>query len=210
MKPTHRLSLFGTALPAIVSALVLGNAWAQTPPPTLVLSETNNEGTVGAVLQQPISVHLRGNATTPYAWFFVGAGGTSVVTNGPADYVPDSPGLPGSAGTFEFPFLAADAGTTTLSFSEHLHGNPQDVLATFVVSIEVTVPQPTLSIALVGTEVLITWPNTTSSEFFLEGTPNLTPPHWAALNVLVQDDGQNYWVRLGHSGPPLFFRLHRS
>ena len=188
---------------------MLVNAAAQSPPPTLVLTETNNGTTVGAVLQQPISVHLRGNATTPFTWFLVGANGTSVVTNGPADYVPDAPGLPGSPGTFEFPFMAVDAGTTTLNFSEHLYGNPQDVLATFVVSIDVTIPQPTLSLTLAGTEVLITWPDTTSRDFFLEGSSSLSPGQWAALNVLAQDDGRNYWVRLGHSGLPLFFRLHR-
>jgi predicted secreted protein len=208
MKPAYHLSLFGPAPLAVLSALVLAHATAQTSPSTLVLTETNNGSMVGAVLQQPISVHLRGNASTPYSWDFIDANGTSVVTNGPSDYVPDSPGLPGSPGTFEFPFLAVQAGATTLNFVEHLYGNPQDVLATFDVTINVTNAQPILSIALVGNEVLISWPNTTSKDFFLEGT-SLLSGNWAALNALVQDDGQNYWVRLGRSGPPLFFRLHR-
>jgi hypothetical protein len=42
-----------------------------------------------------------------------------------------------------------------------------------------------------------------------QATASLTPPQWTAANVLVPDDGTNYWVTLGHSGPPLFFRLHR-
>jgi len=161
------------------------------------------------MLQQPISVHLRGNASTPIAWFFLGTDGTSVVTNGPGDYVPDSPGLPGSPGTFEFPFLAVDAGTTTVSFAEYQYGHPEDVLATFAVSINVTIPQPTLSIALDGGEYVITWPNTTPADFNLEGASSLTNPQWAASNILVRDDGKNFWVRLPPSGSALFFRLHR-
>ncbi len=209
MKPPYCLSRFRPVPLAILSALVLAQAVAQTPPPTLILTETNNGTTVGAVLQQPISVHLRGNATTPYSWYFIDTSGSSVVTNGPSAYVPDFPGLPGTPGTFEFPFLAAQAGVTTLHFAEHLYGDPQVVLATFEVTIDVTNAHPILSIALVGNDVLITWPNTTSSDFNLEATLSLTAPQWALLNVVVQDDGQNYWVRLGHSGPSLFFRLHR-
>ncbi len=192
-----------------MSALVLTHAAAQTPLPTLILTETNNGSTVGALLQQPISVHLRGNASTPYSWYLVGTEGTSVITNGPADYVPDTPWLPGSPGTFEFPFLAVGAGTTTLSFAEYLYGHPEDLLATFEVTLEVTIPQPVLSIALDGSEVLLTWPNITSSDFNLEVASSLTRPQWAVSNILVQDDGHNFWVRLPLSGPPLFFRLHR-
>ena len=174
------------------------------------MTATNAGTTVEAVLNQPISVQLRGNATTPYSWYFVGTNGSSVVTNGPSVYVADSPALPGSPGTFEFPFLAADAGITGLSFAEHLIGNPQDVLATFDVTIEVTVPQPVLSIVLVGNEMQLTWPDTTSADFLLEGTSSLYPARWAASNVIIQDDGTNYWVRLPASGTALFFRLHRS
>lgn len=210
MRAIYRLSTLGPASLAGLFALVLANAAAQTPLPTLVVTATNGGTTVEAVLGQPISVQLRGNATTPYSWYFVGTNGTSVITNGPSIYVGDSPGLPGSPGTFEFPFLAVDAGTTSLSFAEHLYGNPQDVLATFDVTIDVTVPQPTLSIVLVGNEVQISWPDTTSADFLLEGTSSLYPPRWAASNVIIQDDGTNYWVRLPPAGTALFFRLHRS
>lgn len=208
MKPSYHLFRFGPVPLAILSVWMLAQASAQTPP-TLVLTATNNGTTVEAALQQPISVQLRGNASTAYAWYLVQATGTSVVTNGPPDYVPDSPALPGSPGTFVFPFLAGSAGTTTLTFSEHAYGNPQDVLATFNVAIDVTNGPPTLTIAPAGDDVLITWPNTTSSSYLLEGTASLSPPQWAASNVLVHDDGRNYWVRLGHAGSPLFFRLHR-
>ncbi len=209
MKPTNHLSLFGPAPLTIISGLVLAHAAAQTPLPTLVVTVTNNGNTVEAALQQPISVQLRGNASTPYSWYLVATNGISVVTNGPCDYVPDSPELPGSPGTFKFPFLAVRGGTTTLGFAEHLYGNPQDVLATFNVTIDVTNGPPILSIALAGNDVLLTWPNTTRSDFNLETTVSLTPPQWAVPNILVQDDGQNFWVRLPHTGPSLWFRLHR-
>lgn len=207
MSSAHRLAFFGPALVAL-SVLVSGQASAQTPPTTLVLTETNNGSIVDAAVQQAINVHLRGNTSTPYSWYVIGVNGTSVVTNGPSDYVPDAPGLPGSAGTFEFPFQAVQVGLTTLNFSEHLSGNPQDVLATFSVTINVTNSQPVLSVALIGNELLVTWPDTTSKNYFLEGS-GVLPGSWAALNALVQDDGQNYWVRLGHPGLPLFLRLHR-
>ena len=200
MRTYYRLLPFGSASLASLTALVLANAAAQTPLPTLVVTATNAGTTVEAVLNQPISVQLRGNATTPYSWYFVGTNGSSVVTNGPSVYVADSPALPGSPGTFEFPFLAADAGITGLSFAEHLIGNPQDVLATFDVTIEVTVPQPVLSIVLVGNEMQLTWPDTTSADFLLEGTSSLYPARWAASNVIIQDDGTNY------SGAPPRFR----
>lgn len=189
--------------------LVLTHAVAQTPPSQLILTETNNGGTVQAVVRQPISVHLRGNPSTPYSWYFMTTNGSSVVTNGPSTFVPDSPGLPGSAGTFEFPFMAVDIGTTVLGFSEHSYGNPQDVLATFQVTIDVVSSPPVLNLSTQGPDVLLTWPDSTSSSFNLEGTLSLDPPQWAALNVLVQDDGRNFWVRLPHVGPSLYFRLHR-
>src|SRR5208283_4609183 len=137
MKSIYGFSPFGPALLAILSAGVLANVSAQTPLPTLVVTATNEGATVEAVLKQPISVQLRGNASTPYSWYFVGTNGRSVVTNGPCVYVADSPVLPGSPGTFEFPFLAMDGGSSTLSFAEHLVGNPQEVLATFDVIIDV-------------------------------------------------------------------------
>jgi hypothetical protein len=49
------------------------------------------------------------------------------------------------------------------------------MLATLEVAIEVVIPPSVLSIALDGNDVLLTWPNTTSSAFNLEGTLSLTP-----------------------------------
>jgi len=207
MNTPDRLSLFGPAPLALLAALVLANPAAQTLPPVLVLTETNNGGIFEAGLQQPIAIHLRGNASTPYSWYFVGTNGTSVVPNGSSKYVPDSPGLPGSPGTFEFPFLAVGAGTTTLNFDEHRFGDPQNIVATFAVNIDVVVPQPVLSITLVGSDVLISWPNTTSTDFMLEVSSSPAGPLWAPANFIIRDDGTNYWVQIDHLGPSLFLRL---
>jgi len=195
-------------LSALVAALAL-NAAAQGPPPpeTLVLTEEDNGATVGAVLEQPIDINLQANPSTGFDWYLVSTNGSSVVSNGPAVFTPDSPGV-GGPGTMSMPFLAVSTGETTLSFVYYQPWNPQDVLTNFAVTINVTSLSPTLSLTLSGDNVLITWP-TNSSGFFLEGTTSLDPPQWAALNDIPLPDGPNYLVTLGHSGAPLFFRLHK-
>ena len=65
------------------------------------------------------------------------------------------------------------------------------------------------SLTLIAGNVLLTWPITNSSGFFLEGTASLQPAQWAALNVSPQSDGQNYWVTLAPSGSAIYFRLRK-
>ncbi len=199
-----------TALLSTIVASVVLHAGAQTPspPPTLVLTEMDNGKTVGAILEQTIDVNLQANPSTGFDWYLVGANGNIVVSNGPAVFTPDSPGV-GGPGTMSMPFLAVNTGETTLSFAYCQPWNPQDILTNYAVTINVTPPPPpTLSVTLSGDNVLITW-TTNSSGFFLEGATSLDPPQWAALNVLPLPDGPNYVVTLGHSGAALYFRLHK-
>ncbi len=180
-----------------------------TPPATLVLTEADNGTTVGAIMGQSIQVDLRGNPTTGYAWVLAGTNGDSVLPNGPVDYTQDPGGGVGRGGTFAFPFLAARAGDTTLSFEYRPPGGgvpPQS----FTVTIQVVAAGlPRLSIRLVQTEVVISWPMAGSTNFFLESSPGLDPPQWAVLNVLPLPQGTNYTVTLGAGGTALYFRLHR-
>ncbi|MGO8674845.1 MAG: protease inhibitor I42 family protein [Limisphaerales bacterium] len=213
MKNSRRGSLPLAALLVVVvipSAMV--NVGAQTPPTpeTLVLTETNNGAIVQAVLQQPITINLFDNPSTPLGWLFLSASGTSVVSNGPPVYIPDLPVIPGSPGTLVWSYLAVSPGPATLSFAYCQVFDPQLVLTNYTVTIDVQPMPPVLSLTLAGENVLITWPITNSAGFFLEGTASLQPAQWAALNVIPLPDGQNYRVTLGHLGPPLFFRLHKQ
>jgi inhibitor of cysteine peptidase len=194
---------------ALLSALVASVALsgpAQTPPP-LVLTEKDNGATAGALLGQAIDIDLPANPSTGFDWYLASTNGTSVVSNGPVVFTPDSPNV-GGPGTMRMPFLAVSTGKTTLSFVYYQSWNPQEIQTNYAVTINVTPPSPVLSITRSGDNVLITWPITNSSAFFLEGTSRLDPPQWEALNVAPLPDGSNYLVALGHSGAPLFFRLH--
>ncbi len=202
----HALPAVRIALGLLVS-LTAGEAQV-TPPATLVLTEADNGTTVGAVVGQAIQVDLRGNPSTGYAWVLAGTNGGSVLPNGPVDYTQDPGGGVGRGGTFAFPFLAAGAGDTTLSFEYRPPGGgapPQS----FTVTIQVAAaPPPRLSIKLVQTAAIISWPMASSTNFFLEGSPALDPPQWAALNVAPLPEGTNYTVTLGAGGKALYFRLH--
>jgi len=193
-------------LPALVVAVAL-NAAGQALP-TLVLTENDNGTNVGASLEQPIDINLEANPSTGYEWYLMGTNGSSVVSNGPPVFTLDSPGV-GGPGTISMPFLAVSTGETTLSFAYYQPWNPQDVLTNYTVTIDVTGNQPPIAMALSGDKVLITWPITNSSGFFLEGSTSLDPAQWEALNVLPLPDGPNYLVTLGHSGAALYFRLHK-
>ena len=70
-------------------------------------------------------------------------------------------------------------------------------------------PVPLLSIALVGSNVVITWPQAGAEDFFLEGTQTLFPPSWAALNVPPLPVGDAYQVTLAASGETSSFRLRQ-
>jgi len=197
-------------LPAILASVMV-TAVAQTPPllETLVLTATNNGTTVVALLEQPIPINLPDNPSTGYGWYLADANGTSVISNGPSLFTPDSPGTVGGGGTISLPYLAVSPGPTTLSLAYYQRWDPQDIEAKYAVTINVTPMPPALSLTLNGDNVVMTWPTNNSSGFFLEGTASLQAAQWAALNVIPLADGQNYRVTLGRPGSALYFRLHK-
>ena len=189
--------------------LALGAVGEAQVGPTLVLTETDDGTIANAVIGQAITVNLRGNLTTGFGWGLVSATGDSVLTNGPMTYTVDPGGGVGVGGTFSFPFLAAKAGDTALGFDYRRAGDTTPAKS-FAVTIHVTNEPPRLSIRLINADVVISWPIAGSTNFFLEGSTNLEPAQWAALNVLPLQEGTNYTVRLGASGVALYFRLRRG
>ena len=194
-----------------MTLLLVAGVAAWTCAQELVLTEQDNGQTVGAVVDQSILVNLRGNPSTGYTWLLMSTNGDSVVPTGPAAYNADPGGGPGSPGTFSFPFRAVHSGATTLALDYLQPWDPASVLQTFSVTIAVSADMsgPRLSITLTGTTVVITWPQAGSSGFYLEGTQSLSPPSWAALNVLPLPVGSDYQVTLAASGEGLFFRLRK-
>lgn len=195
---------------AVGLAVFLASAVAQVVPPApLVLTEADNGTTAAVVVGQPVTVNLRGNLTTGYAWVLAMARGGSVVTNGPVSYTPASGGGVGAGGTFGFPFLAVTPDDTVLTFENRPPGGGPPA-QTFAVTIHVLSPPPppSLSVKLVKPNVVLFWPIAGSTNYFLEGTATLAPAHWAALNVAPLPDGTNFLATLGLGGSALFFRLH--
>lgn len=175
----------------------------------LVVTEQNDGGSVEAVLGQTILVDLRGNASTGFSWLLISHQGDSVVVTGPSEYIEDPGGGSGRPGTFSFPFRAAELGVTTLTLHYLQPWDPASVLQTFSITITVRAeaPGPRLSIALVGTDAVISWPQAGSDGFILEGTQSLSAPNWAVLNALPLPVGSDYQVTLAAAGQALFFRL---
>jgi predicted secreted protein len=204
-------TLRSTTVAILAAAIgVLCLSVSQLQAKDLVLTEQDGGKTVTAILQQTILVQLRGNATTGFTWLLTGTNGNSVSATGPSTYTPDPGGAVGAGGTFSFPFVAQKAGDTTLSFSYERPWEPNSVVQTFSVTINVTDQplSPRLSVVMKGTHAVISWPITGSSGFYLEGTRTLSSG-WAALNVLAIPDGLNYSVTLPLSGQLLFFRLRQ-
>jgi predicted secreted protein len=186
----------------LLVSLSTGNAQSSD---TLVLTEADEGTTANAVVGQAITVNLRGNLTTGFAWVLASSNGDSVLTNGPMTYTVDPGGGVGVGGTFSFPFLASKPGDTALSFDYRRSGEGTPIQS-FAVTIHVAPPR--LSIQQLGTNVVISWPIAGSTNFFLEGASSLEASQWAALNVLPLPDGTNYTVSLGTGGNALYFRLH--
>ena len=203
-----RASMFLVAV-GLAGSLVTGVAQV-IPPATLVLTEADNGTTADAVVGQAVSVNLRGNITTGYAWVLATASGGSVVTNGPVTYTPHSGGGVGVGGTFGFPFVAVTTEDTILEFEDRPPGGGVPA-KTFTVTVHVlSQPMPpSLSIKLAKPNVIISWPIAGSANFSLEGSPNFGATQWAPLNVLPLSDGTNYTVTLGIGGSDLLFRLHQ-
>jgi inhibitor of cysteine peptidase len=189
--------------------------WAQTnaspAPEDLVLTAQHSGQTVAASVGQRIFINLEGNPSTGFSWSLTSSNGDSVVSTGPYVYTATSPGVTGSGGTFSFPFQAVKLGPTTLGLTYRQPWNPEGEVQTFSVTIQVTGESegPRLSIELMGPTIEITWPVTTSSEYYLKGTSSLTPPRWAAAYILPLTNGPNYKVTLGTAGQALYFRLRR-
>ena len=207
MKPSSA-SVLRLVFVAVGLASVLATVRAQVVlPGTLILTEADNGTTADAVVGQAVSVTLRGNITTGYAWGLATVIGGSVVTNGPVTYAPASGGGVGVGGTFVFPFLAAKPDDTVLTFENRPPGGGTPA-QTFSVTVHVLrPPPPSLSVKLVNLAVVLSWPIAGSTNFFLEGTGTLAPAHWAALNVLPLPEGTDNTVTLGTSGTALYFRL---
>jgi predicted secreted protein len=178
------------------------------PLDTLVLTETDDGTTANAVVAQAITVNLRGNLSTGFAWLLGSVTGDSVLANGPTSYVVDPGGGVGVGGTFTFPFLASKEGDTVLSFEYRRSGGGTPIQS-FAVTIHVTAAPPRLSIKLAEANVVISWPIVNSTNFFLEGASSFEPSQWEALNVLPLSDGTNLTVTLGTGGKSVYFRLHR-
>jgi inhibitor of cysteine peptidase len=198
---------FGTTLTALVLAGRLASVLAQE----VVVTEGDDGKTVRMAVGQSLAVNLPGNASTGYAWSLSATNGDSVISTGQATYTAEPGGLPGAGGVFSFPFRAVQTGETALSFAYSRPWDPASVARTFSVRIDVTgeITLPRLSIALLERNVVITWPIADSTGFYLEGTPAICPPRWAALNVLPLPEGPNYKVMLPASGDELFFRLRK-
>ena len=203
----HAVAFFKPVVTLLLMAGVAAGTYAQE----LVLTEQDDGKIVGAVVDQSIFVNLRGNPSTGYTWLLTSTNGDSVVPTGPAAYTPDAGGGPGSPGTFSFPFRAVHSGPTTLAFDYLQPWDPASVLQSFSATIEVSADTsgPRLSIALAETNMVITWPQSGSSGFYLEGTQSLSPPNWAVLNVLPLPVGLDYQVTSAASGGGLFFRLRK-
>jgi len=202
MKTRHQpfCAVFLLAVGLLVS---LTTGYAQLSD-TLVLTKADDGTTANAIVGQAITVNLRGNLSTGFAWVLASSSGNSVLTNGPETYVADAGGGVGVGGTFSFPFLASEAGYTALSF-EYKRSGDGTPIGTFAVTIRVAPPR--LSIQQAGTNVVISWPIPGSSNCFLEGALRPDPSQWAALNVLPLPQGTNYTVMLGTGGSALYFRL---
>ncbi len=176
----------------------------------LVLTEADNGSTVTALVDQSIVINLRGNPSTGFTWQLMSTNGDAVIPTGPLTYTPDPGGGPGSPGTFSLPFRAVHAGATTLTLAYVQPWDPAGAVQTFSATIVVAEGlTPRLSITLTATDVLITWPQAGSADFYLEGSPGLFPSAWAALNVLPLPVGSDYQVTLPASDRSLFFRLRR-
>jgi hypothetical protein len=69
-----------------------------------------------------------------------------------------------------------------------------------------TFPPPTLSIAVSGTNAIISWPSSTDSGYGLQSTTNLASPNWlsAGASFVV---GTNNVVTNSISGSAQFYRL---
>lgn len=178
-----------------------------TSPGGLVLTAADNGTTAEVVVGEAVDVQLHGNPSTGYSWSVSELAGGAVLTNGPAVYTPDLGGGVGGGGTFEFPFLAVAVGETTVALGYRPPGGGPPV-QTFSLTIQVS--PPPISIALMQTNVVLSWPVAGSTNYFLEGTTSLQAPQWAALNALPLQSGTNYTVSLGAEGTGLYFRLRHE
>jgi hypothetical protein len=66
---------------------------------------------------------------------------------------------------------------------------------------------PTLSIRLSGSNVVVSWPTSGTSEFALQTTTSLTPPAWGPEGTTPTVVGADYQVTNSAVGGPLYYRL---
>jgi len=138
-------------------AASLAQSLSASQPEELVLTELDNGKTNIAVPEQPISINLRGNPSTGFAWILTSTNGNSVVATAPSTYSTDPGGGVGGGGTFLFSFQAVEPGETTLLFDYLQPWNPDSRAQTFATTILVAAADalPRLSIELVNVQVAI-------------------------------------------------------
>jgi predicted secreted protein len=203
-----KFALAAMLLTAIIDGQAQHNIAA---PQDLVLTAQDDNQVVSAIVGQRIQIQLAANPSTGFSWSFTVTNGDAVAASGDPSYVPNDPGVTGGGGINSFPFLALKTGAATLAFVYRQPWNPQGAAQVFTVTIQVggAVQGPQLSIATSEGKITIKWPSASSDGFYLEGTPNLALPQWAALNALALPDGPNLKVTLGTGEPAVFFRLRR-
>ncbi len=96
-------------------------------------------------------------------------------------------------------------GATTGPISVIAAGGLAVSAGTFTVTTPV-VTQPTLNIALVKTDIVLSWPST-ATNFTLQQNPDLNPTNWNTFDGTITADGSNQTATLATPAGNLFFRL---
>ena len=96
-------------------------------------------------------------------------------------------------------------GATTGPISAIASGGLAVSASTFTVTTPV-VTQPTLNIALVKTDIVLSWPST-ATNFTLQQNPDLNPTNWTTYTGNITTDGTNRIATVSNPLGNHFFRL---
>ena len=111
LRAVRRLSM-GAIASLALGVCACGGGQARAP---VFVGEGDSGGTFFLSIGQQLVVTLASNPTTGYSWSYQSSS-SGVLRDGPSEYVPTQPVLPGSGGTERFVFTGADAGRTRLRF----------------------------------------------------------------------------------------------